>query len=199
MNQTQTLQRIDRSNVLDLPVECVSDIALRLPNGLSYTAWAGVGARVHKIQNATPWWLGDWILSGEANHPQTYAQAIEERSAETLRQAAWVCSRIEPARRRVELSFSHHRVVAKLGVADQDRWLKWAVENNASKRELEAQVNAERVADGIEEPKPERIKLDKDAIKDFSISAIGQPWTTEQHNALMAYLNVNHCIERIGD
>jgi hypothetical protein len=41
LNQAMTIQRLDRSNVLDLPAECVSDIALVLPSGLSYGAWKG--------------------------------------------------------------------------------------------------------------------------------------------------------------
>tara|TARA_R110000782_G_scaffold3229_2_gene11970 strand:+ start:344 stop:667 length:324 start_codon:yes stop_codon:yes gene_type:complete len=95
----------------------------------------------------------------------------------------------------VELTFSHHQEVARLGESDQDRWLKYAVEHSLTTAELRAMVVEERVSDGIEEPKPERVKMDKDAIKDLSISCLGQPWTPEQHNALMQYLNINHRIQ----
>ena len=98
----------------------------------------------------------------------------------------------------MELTFSHHQEVARLGETDQDRWLKYAVEHSLTTAELRALVVEERVSDGIEEEKPERYKMDKDAIKDLSISCLGQPWTPEQHNALMQYLNINHRITQVG-
>ena len=200
MNQALTIQRLGRSNVLDLPSECVSDIALVLPDGLSYNAWAGVGKRIFAISHATQWWIGDWVIKGEYSHPEVYTQAIPERSIEAIRKYTWVASRIEPARRRVELTFSHHEKVARLGPTDQDRWLKWAIQVNASVRELGEAVKQERIKDGIEKEEElgGRKKVDKDAIKDFSIHAIGEPWSISLHNALMSYLNINHRIQRVG-
>jgi hypothetical protein len=201
LNQAMTIQRLSRANVLDLPAECVSDIALVLPSGLSYGAWKGVGERIFAISHATQWWIGDWVNAGEISHPQVYTQAIPERSTEAIRKYAWVASRIEPARRRVELTFSHHEKVARLGPTDQDRWLRWAIEVNASTRELEEAVREERIKDGIEKEEDNdvpRRTIDKDAVKDFSINAIGDPWTVSSHNALMEYLNINHRIERVG-
>ena len=195
MSENRIIRSIDWANVLDLPQECVSDIALVLPDGLSYHAWKGVGERILTIRGATQWWIGDWVLSGERCHPQVYSQALPDYSLDTIRNYTWVASRIEPRRRRVELTFSHHQEVARLGESDQDRWLKYAVEHSLTTAELRAMVVEERVSDGIEEPKPERVKMDKDAIKDLSISCLGQPWTPEQHNALMQYLNINHRIQ----
>lgn len=197
LNSTMTLQRLDRSNVLDLPAECVSDIALVLPDGLSYDVWRRIGERIFSIRKATQWWVGDWVLKGEVEHPQTYSQALPEYSIETIKVYTWVASRIAPGRRRVELSFSHHQEVARLGETDQDRWLKYAVANRLSSKELRKLVREERIADGIEEERPARVSLDKEAIKELSIRAMGKLWTREGHNSLMVYLNINHSIERI--
>jgi hypothetical protein len=191
-----TIQRLSRANVLDLPAECVSDIALVLPSGLSYGAWKGVGERIFAISHATQWWIGDWVNAGEISHPQVYTQAIPERSTEAIRKYAWVASRIEPARRRVELTFSHHEKVARLGPTDQDRWLRWAIEVNASTRELEEAVREERIKDGIEKEESDndvpRRTIDKDAVKDFSINAHRAiRGRSLSHNALMEYLNIS--------
>jgi len=47
------------------------------------------------------WWVGDWLNYGEARYGEMYSQAIEITgyASQTLADAKWVASRIEPSRR----------------------------------------------------------------------------------------------------
>ena len=68
------------------------------------------------------------------------AQAVDVlgMSEHTLVNRRWVCSRVPPARRRPELSFSHHDAVASLGPREQRRWLSEALEQGWSRERLRA-------------------------------------------------------------
>ena len=191
---------LTRENILDLPADCVSDSALMLPPGLTYVACQNIGVKIGRVEKACPWWSGDWVNYIETTHSAVYSQlldCIDGIPPATLHVRAWVAQRIEPNRRKVDLSWSHHRAVAKLGPTDQDRWLAWAVTNNATAAVLQEAVREERIADGLEQPRPSA--TDKEAVKFFSINTLGQPWTVDSHNTLMTYLSIDHYLKELTD
>jgi phage-related protein len=73
----------------------------------------------------------------------------------------------------------------------------WAITNRATAAVLQEAVREERIADGIEQPRPSAIN--KDAVKSLSINALGQPWTVDTHNTLMTYLNIDHYLQELTD
>jgi hypothetical protein len=90
--------------------------------------WLAFGKSLRRAEGGILWWVGDWLNYGETRYGETYTRAAEDTGLEyqTLRDAKWVSGAIGLSRRRVSLSWSHHREVAPLPVADQDELLSAA-------------------------------------------------------------------------
>lgn len=135
------------------------------------------------LRESIYWSLGDGWFQAEALWGEEVYQYMEimRISAESIRQYIRVAGDVPQRRRRIELSWSHHREVAPL----HDEWeqvvcLQYAVENRWTKQELAAAI---KEAKGIPE-KPRRpyvmeqvcdaaqhiwdaVPLDEDAIPDW--------------------------------
>ena len=111
---------------------------LILPEDTNFEDWAAIGQRLQWISRGIHFWIGDWLRFGERKWGEKYAQAIEETpfSLGTLQNDVWVTSAIDPSRRREQLTFNHHAVVAALPPAEQDRWLDKAESEGWSSRQL---------------------------------------------------------------
>lgn len=101
---------------------------LEVTGAPSFDEWDRFGAFVSKAEGAVHWWIGDWLNYGEQKYGEMYAQALNEGrfTYGALRNDKWLASRIELSRRHDNLSWGHHAEVAKLGPAEQDRWLDLA-------------------------------------------------------------------------
>jgi hypothetical protein len=119
-------------------------VGLALASGLPYERWEAIGRALWAMEWGRLWWLGDWLAYGECAYGERAAQAeaLDGYDYATLSGARWVCSRIEAARRRPELSFAHHQEVAALAPAEQERWLAAAAREGWSVRELRAVLRA---------------------------------------------------------
>lgn len=62
----------------------------------------------------------------------------------SLRNYAWVASRVQLSLRRDNLSYSHHELVAALEPDQQERWLRFASENRLSVEDLRMALRASR-------------------------------------------------------
>jgi len=111
---------------------------LILPENTNFEDWTAIGQRLQWISRGIHFWIGDWIRFGDRKWGEKYAQAVEETpfSQGTLQNDVWVCERIESSRRREQLTFSHHAVVAALPPAEQDKWLDLAEREGWSSRQL---------------------------------------------------------------
>lgn len=121
----------------------LSPVGLALPKGLSFQEWEHVGDTLKTIRDsALRWWWGDWLNYGEHNYGEKYSQplAASDYGYGGLRNAAWVCGRIELSRRRDNLSFSHHQEVAPLTPDEQDTWLEDAASNRWSVHTLREMI-----------------------------------------------------------
>ncbi|MFS1299826.1 LmbU family transcriptional regulator [Streptosporangium longisporum] len=128
--------------------------ALSLPPNMSLTAWSRLGRQIFIISDSSAWWLGDWLIYGQAQYPDRYKRAIAETSLDyqTLRNYAWVARQFSLSRRREKLSFQHHAEVASLPEPEQDIWLNRAEKGAWSRNELRRRIKAERnggVADEV--------------------------------------------------
>jgi len=117
----------------------VTKTALQLPASMSFDEWEQVGEQLQHAQRAVMWWLGDWWAYGE-RYGEDASQASDLPSAKTLANAASVCMRIGPSRRRESLSFSHHAEVAYLDADIADRLLDLAEEHEWTRSELRKQI-----------------------------------------------------------
>lgn len=112
--------------------------ALVFTKAPSYEAWEWMGKQLQIVQRCSGWWIGDWLLGGEALFQDRYLQAIELTGNElqTLRNKQWVCRKVPPERRREGLSFTAHAEVAGLSDDEQEHWLDMAEREGWGCKEL---------------------------------------------------------------
>lgn len=125
----------------DLLDQHLSPIGLDLSDpSIPFEVYEHIGNIFGRWRDMSSWALGDWLLFGEGVYGERYAQAVEatRRSKATLQDYARVALLIPRSRRRVELTFHHHRLVAKAAMqpAEQDRWLDEAIERGWSVEEM---------------------------------------------------------------
>jgi len=113
---------------------------------LPFRAWSAIGARIARHSSATTWWLGDWLIYGQAKYGRHYKEAIAATGLDyqTLRNYAMVARRFEMSRRRDGLSFQHHAAVCALSDADQERWLDAASAQGWTRNELRRRLRSPR-------------------------------------------------------
>ncbi len=120
---------------------CVTQTSLTLPAKLSFEEWSEVGEKLQRCESAILWWWGDWWLHGERAYGEAAAQAAPTGySSETLRGAAWVCSKIPVNERRTSVSFAFHQEVAALESVRRRTLLEQAEDEGWNRQELRRQV-----------------------------------------------------------
>ena len=107
----------------------ISEIGVEFSPALRYAAWARAGLLLGRLGRSHQFWIGDWLVFGEARYGERFAQAAEATGydAGTLLNLAHVARAVERSRRRPELSWGHHHAVAALDPAEQARLLDAAV------------------------------------------------------------------------
>lgn len=163
---------------LGVPMACVPDagpetvydaIGFHPAKGMSYDDWAEHADRIALYAKASLWWIGDWLLYGERRFGEDRAAAALDLGQHagleysTVRSARWLAAQIPSARRRANLSWSHHREVGSLAPAEQDRWLLLAERDGLSRDELRRAIRDDRAEPEIssgaaltEQPEEER-------------------------------------------
>jgi hypothetical protein len=122
--------------------------SLALPAKIPLDEWRRIGKQIFAISESSAWWLGDWLIYGQARYPDRYKRAITETGLDyqTLRNYAWVARQFTPERRRDSVSFQHHAELASLPADDQDEWLEQAEKSGWSRNELRNRLKASRKA-----------------------------------------------------
>ncbi|MBP2329768.1 hypothetical protein JOF56_010153 [Kibdelosporangium banguiense] len=144
--------------------------SLTLPATIPLDEWRRIGRQIFAISESSTWWLGDWLIYGQANYPDRYKRAITETGLDyqTLRNYAWVARQFPPERRRDTVSFQHHAELASLPAGHQDEWLDQAEKSGWSRNELRNRLKASRKAlRGSSAPKPDEVlRLQVNVIPD---------------------------------
>jgi hypothetical protein len=119
--------------------------ALTLLDELDFEEWEEIGARLGQLRDMTAWAFGDWLLFGEAVYGELAAQGIEAtgRSKITLLEYVRVARQVPPSRRRPQLSFTHHQLVASKTPAEQIEWLDRAEANHWSVEEFRGMLRGD--------------------------------------------------------
>lgn len=90
----------------------------------------------------TPWALGDAVNALQGRWGEKYAAWVERTglSYKRLRNLAYVCRVFQLSRRRDNLEFKHHELVAAFEAEEQERWLDEAVKMGWSAGQLKAMI-----------------------------------------------------------
>ncbi len=92
-------------------------------------------------QRASPWWIGDLLVAGDAQFGEAFSQACQGWvSGEQLQRYESIARRVPPENRRASLSWSAHAAVARLSPEKQREMLELAEKNGWSSEELRAHV-----------------------------------------------------------
>jgi hypothetical protein len=121
-------------------------VAWIAPPQLERAGWIKTGRRLGAIGRCSQWWVGDWVLFGNGRWGEKYAEAarITGYDAHSLRNMAYVASRFELSRRRDNLSWSHHALLAPLTPAEQHYWLDRATAERLSVADLRLELQSAR-------------------------------------------------------
>lgn len=107
--------------------------------------WKEIGHNLSQIQGNIQFWIGDWVRFGNKKNfytsSEVYDEVVEITGFErgTIQNYKWVAEQTSSTRVE-ELSFSHHRVVAKLDETQQTYFLNRAIQEKLSVPELSLQV-----------------------------------------------------------
>lgn len=123
----------------------LSAIGLRLrdPN-LPFEDFEHLCWMLGRFHEAVRFAIGDAIIAGEALYGEAAYQAFEalNLSEDGRREYVRVAQAVPRARRRKDLSWSHHRAVAALEPAEQKEWLRRAAEEGLSHHALRDELRS---------------------------------------------------------
>lgn len=122
----------------------LSPIAWTATQELDFQSWEAEGRRIGAISRGSSWWIGDWLLYCADTWGERYSEArrITGMDPKTLRNIRWVAASIEPSRRRGQLSYSHHELIAGLEVSEQEHWLDRAEADRLTVEDLRFELRA---------------------------------------------------------
>jgi len=119
-----------------------SQLSLEIPESTTFEEWAVLGKKICRTCHVMNWWVADWAAFGSVKWPGREDNGKSEHgngekhygalkrfasangwAAQTIYHAATTARRVEPCRRRQDLSFSHHCEVASLSPKKQTEWL----------------------------------------------------------------------------
>ena len=120
---------------------------LQIEPGAPEADWMQIGRALAAVCQSAFWWVGDWIQYGFRTYGKkaTYdlAQQATGYTRTQLYECASVALRFPPERRVGELTFFHHRSVAKFPPAIADKVLAEAVEIGLTGRQVAEAAIAE--------------------------------------------------------
>jgi hypothetical protein len=129
-----------------------TSLSLAARTDLTIEQFLSIAAYLSTVHDATKWWLADLVLEAEARFGELAYQiaAATGRSERTLGNWVWVASRVPRSRRREDLTFSHHVLVAPLGPEEQISYLDRAEAEEWSSRKLKAAIEEQRALAPVE-------------------------------------------------
>jgi hypothetical protein len=122
----------------------LSRVAWSHPENMDYPEWLAAGHRLGAIGRGSQWWIGDWLLFGTSQFGERYAAAskVTGYDIKSLRNMRYVSSRFDPSLRRDNLNWSHHALLAALGIDEQRYWLDRAATDRMSVDDLRCELRA---------------------------------------------------------
>jgi hypothetical protein len=176
----------------------LNDLGLVFEADLDFDAWSEIGQKIGQVARTYLFWVGDWINYGQdrwnagrrfekmpEDQRQKYQDAMKLTGLEmdTLQIAAHVARRIPLDQRRKDLTFSHHRLVARIKDEDsRTEWLQKTQRHNLSTRRLRASLNAQKIVSENELQKPQ---LKTETVHLLLIRKLIQWWAEAKNKSHM--------------
>jgi len=163
----------------------ISRTGLEVHDHLSFEEWSSLAPLLNEAARGVAFVIGDWLLyghdrfgreeatnkSGSRVRSEDYETAIRLTGLDraTLHTYAHVSRKVPPSLRNKDLSWEHHKIVAKLPAPDQQRWLRLASDQLSkgrpvSTRRLRRSISAGRLLDAEEVSLPESDKAIENRI-----------------------------------
>ena len=153
---------------------------------ISIDEWKELGQSLKQVEGSVQFWIGDWArygdkrgFTGKYTDPKVYDE-LEELTGlkrDTLITYKSVSSSVDSLLRNKDLSFNHHKEVAKLPPEKQETYLKRASEEKLSVRNLREEVRKDKVTF------QENVKLPNDK---YDLVYADPPW--QYGNSLPNYV-----------
>lgn len=117
---------------------------LKFKREVTLDEWKLVFGSLKKIEGCVQFWIGD-ALAYRSQRWGMYDDVVEETGMDkdALRKYKTVSQQIESGTRVPDLSWTHHREVASLPPEKQEKFLKKAVEEKLSVRDLREEIKKE--------------------------------------------------------
>jgi hypothetical protein len=166
--ETNTSQAMDEL-VIANPKIVLTPLGMEVAGTLTHEEWREIGRRLGRAMRSAAFVIGDWLVYGEGRAAQgtlwseipaqdvipkqVYDEAVEVTGMDvaTLINYAYVSKSIPRSLRNDQLSWEHHRKVAKIKDAqEKTRWLRIAAEQRengkpVSTRRLSRSIQAGRL------------------------------------------------------
>lgn len=125
----------------------ISENGLSVVSELSFEQWSTLMQTLYRMDTAFQFALGDALNYGENRYGERYAQAMEVtgQSYQSLANYAWVSKAVPIDRRESGLSWTHHRIVARLDPDQQTAMLKRATSERMTVTVLGEEVRGKPV------------------------------------------------------
>jgi hypothetical protein len=159
----------------------ISRTGLEIHDHLSFEEWSSLAPLLNEAARGVAFVIGDWLTYGldrfaqsEKDNPRNAASRVRSEDYEsaihltgldraTLQTYAHVSRKVPSSLRNKDLSWEHHKIVAKLPPVDQQYWLKLAAShlsegNPVSTRRLRRSISSGRLLDTDEVNLPENDK-----------------------------------------
>lgn len=116
----------------------ISDVGITFTEDIPFNDWSRLMETLSRMETAFQFAIGDALIYGQAAYGEKYSQAMEAtgHSYQALANYCWVSKSVPIGVRQPGLSWTHHRVVAKLPVDQQESMLITATHNNLTIDEL---------------------------------------------------------------
>jgi hypothetical protein len=120
----------------------IARTSVHFDKDMSYAEWRAYGYELVHMHDATLFWIGDWVNHGKSAYGEKYKIALEvlPYAYQSLVNIAFVCAHMPVLRRRVDLTWTHHREVMSLPAKKQATFLKEAATKKWSVAQLRAAV-----------------------------------------------------------
>jgi hypothetical protein len=155
---------------IESPNVRITELGLIFEGDVSFDQWADLGIQTGRLVRASLFLIGDWLVYGETRWNRgarfealktetrdRYVRAMQATGLElkTLQKAAHVARTIPHAQRRSNLTFEHHKEVARIKDTDErTEWLQKAQSNGLSTRRLRKSIILGHIAQDHEMQTP---------------------------------------------
>jgi hypothetical protein len=123
----------------------VTDVGLEFRKDIEYDQWLTLMATLQQLSTAFQFAIGDALNYGQKRYGEKYAQAMDATGCayQSLANWSWVASNVPIDNRVAGLSWTHHRLVAHIGTAEQKAILESAKSRGVSVTEFERELKGE--------------------------------------------------------